>query len=96
MCFQAATLSVRLGGRVRRVFRQPPCPSGSAAVFDVDPFQQTFDTLRPRQCLPADFNLTPGDTLVADCEEAATAAQQPPECAGAPAIASFYNCLTRE
>ncbi|KAF0300122.1 Troponin T [Amphibalanus amphitrite] len=69
---------------------------GSGTVFDANLFQQTFDVLGARFCLPADFDNSTISQLASACEARATAPVQPPECAGASSLGSFYNCLTRE
>ncbi|KAF0288637.1 hypothetical protein FJT64_012937 [Amphibalanus amphitrite] len=70
--------------------------NGSGTVFDANLFQQTFDVLGARSCLPADFNNSTVSELASACKARATAPVQPPECAGATSLGRFYNCLTRE
>ncbi|KAF0288635.1 hypothetical protein FJT64_012935 [Amphibalanus amphitrite] len=53
--------------------------NGSGTVFDANLFQQTFDVLGARSCLPADFNNSTVSELASACKARATAPVQPPE-----------------
>ncbi|KAF0288639.1 hypothetical protein FJT64_012938 [Amphibalanus amphitrite] len=62
-----------------------------SSVFVTDQLQPTFQTLGPRQCLPADFDASETVPLASASAVRVTTGSLPAECAGVPLLALFYN-----